>query len=293
MGKPDSLGRATFHHIASHEAVRPTNRELRWLAHIERHGPQASTTLIDLTSDTHRCRDTALRALQRLRAGGVLMLPPQQRTTARAEFNPYIYDTTPKARAFLKDAGLAEDTLRPTGHWWHAYQVGCVTSAIDIAAARAGVRYIPAPAILSRSGARLPIHGNGTTIIPDQLFALDYGGSFRAFVLEVDRGTEPLTSPTMRKSLSASIAAYAAAKLADQLRTTYGLKAPVIVLWAFNSRARAEFLLQELARLPPNLRATHLVQWAAITELAITGHNRYFSEPWTRAEHPPIWLGRP
>lgn len=290
MVKLDAIGRATFHHIASHEAVRPTNRELRWLAHIERHGPQASTTLIDLTIDTHRCRDTALRAMQRLRAGGVLTLPSQQRLTARAEFNPYIYDTTPKARAFLKEAGLAEDTLRPTGHWWHAYQVGWIAGAIDVAAARAGVRYIPAPAILSRSGARLPIHGSGTTIIPDQLFALDYGGSFRAFVLEVDLGTEPLTSPTMRKSLSASIAAYAAAQQTDRLRSSYGLKAPVFVLWAMDARSRAEFVLQELCRLPPTVRAAHLVQWAASEGQSESVRDRYFSMPWARADLPSMTL---
>ena len=185
MGMLDTLGRATFEHIAAHEGVRPTNRELRWLAHIERHGPQASTTLIDLTDDTHRCRDTALRALQRLRAGGLLRLPPQQRMIARADFHPYIYDTTPKAQVFLKEAGLYAETLRPTGHWWHTYHVACVTSAIDIAATRAGVRFIPAHTILARAGSTLPIQGLGTTIIPDQLFALDYGGSFRAFVLEL------------------------------------------------------------------------------------------------------------
>ena len=292
MGKLDTLGRATFEHIAAHEGVRPTNRELRWLAHIERHGPQASTTLIDLTADTHRCRDTALRALQRLRAGGLLRLPPQQRMIARAEFHPYIYDTTPKAQVFLKEAGLYAETLRPTGHWWHAFGVASVTSAIDIAATQAGVRFIPAHTILARAGSKLPIQGHMTTIIPDQLFALDYSGSFRAFVLEVDRGTEPLTSQRQRKSLSASIAAYAEAQTADRLRSAYGLKAPVIVLWVFNAKARAEFALEQLAGLPAGIRAAHLVRFDPPHPPGQVANDCYFHQPWTRANSPPVFLDR-
>jgi Replication-relaxation len=215
MGKLDSLGRATFHHIASQDGVCPTNREVRWLKHIERHGPQSSVYLHELTKDTHRSQDQALRDLQKLRAGGFLFLPPQQRATERAEFNPYIYDLTPTAKRWLSDLGLAEPTVRPTGHWWHAYLVSCVTSSIDIAAARDGVRYIPAHEILARKGATLGIPVNGKLLIPDQLFALDYGGSYRAFVLEVDRGTEPCHTPTVRKSLSSMLGQYDSAMGSD------------------------------------------------------------------------------
>ena len=121
----------------------------------------------------------------------------------------------------------------------------------------------------------------------------DYGGSFRAFVLEVDRGTEPLTSPNMRKSVSASIAAYAAAQQTDRLRTTYGLKAPVIVLWVFNAKARAEFALEQISRLPPSAKAAHLVQWEAHDLPVGVCRNDYFSQPWSRADIAPISLGTP
>ncbi|MEH6727777.1 MAG: replication-relaxation family protein, partial [Hyphomicrobiales bacterium] len=144
----DKIGRATFHHIAPQARLYPTNREVRWLKHIERHGPQSSTYLYELTRDTHRCKDTALRQMQKLRAGGYLRLPNQQRATAHASFNPYIYDLTPKATAHLFDLGVSELTVRPTGHWWHGYMTSCVTSSIDITAARDGVQYIPAHEIL-------------------------------------------------------------------------------------------------------------------------------------------------
>ena len=243
----DRLGRATFHHIAPRDNVRPTPREIRWLNHIERHGPQSSTYLYELTRDTHSCRDTALRQLQKLRAGGYLMLPRQQRATEHASFNPYIYDLTQQAKDHLFDLGIAEPTVRPTGHWWHGYMTSCVTSSIDITAARQGVRYIPAHEILAINNAPLAIPIGNQRLIPDQLFALDYGGSYRVFALEVDRGTEPKTSPAKRKSWARSIDMYRQVIDGGLYRQHYGLRANLLVLWVFNSRANEERIL-EMAR---------------------------------------------
>ncbi len=290
MGKLDAIGRGTFHHIAPQDAVRPTNRGLRWLKHIERHGPQSSAFLHELTRDTHRCKDTALRQMQHLRSGGFLFLPPQQRATERAEFNPYIYDLAPTAKRWFVDRGLAEPAVRPTGHWWHAFQVACVTSSIDIASARDGVRYIPAHEILARNGAGLRIAINGTTLIPDQLFALDYGGSYRAFVLEVDRGTEPMASAASRKSIAASIDSYLVVQAADKLRLTYGLRTAVIILLVYSAGARAEFALQCLLKAPASLRAAHLVMVATdrLPERGVP--DGYFRSPWQRPGLQPVTL---
>jgi hypothetical protein len=242
----DTLGRSTFHHIAPQRGVRVTNREIRWLKHIERHGPQSSVSLYELTRDTHRCKDTALRQMQKLKAGGYLSLPPQQRATERAEFNPYIYDLTRQARDHLVDLGLDEPTVRPTGHWWHGYAVAQVTGAIDIAAAREGVRYIPAHEILAIKGTELAIPVGRTKLIPDQLFALDYGGRFRAFALEVDRGTEPKTSSTKRKSWKRSIEQYRHVFDHQLYKRHYGLKANLLVLWVFTSKAKEVRFLELL-----------------------------------------------
>ena len=208
MPRTDSLGRATFHHIAARRDVRPTKRALRWFTHIARHGPQSSRLLHALTADTHRCRDTTLRDLQALRAGQYLCLPPQQRQTEKADFNPYIYDLTGRAHTHLADLGLAEATVRPAGHWWHGYMTSCVTSAIDIAAHRQAIRTIPAHKILAIRNATLAIPVDRQRLIPDQIFALDYGGRFRAFALELDRGTEPKTSKAQRKSWAGAIELY-------------------------------------------------------------------------------------
>lgn len=283
----DSLGRATFHHIAPRSRVRPTDREHRWLKHIERHGPQNSQYLFELTRDTHRCRDTALRQMQKLRAGGFLHLPKQQRATERAEFNPYIYDLTKQAKGYLTDLGIAKPTLRPTGHWWHGYDVSRVTSSIDIAAARDGVRYIPAHDILAIKGASLAIPYGKFRTIPDQLFALDYGGSFRAFALEVDRGTEPKFSPANRKNWARSIEQYRQIVEGRLHRKHYGLKANLLVLFVFTSRSREARFLELVQKHSDQFAMSILTSTICLTEdqgaVSVVLSNLY-GEPWNRAD---------
>ncbi|WP_244520850.1 replication-relaxation family protein [Aliiruegeria lutimaris] len=289
----DSLGRATFHHIAPRAGVRPTEREIRWLKHIERHGPQSSLFLYELTRDTHRCCDTALRDLQKLRAGGFLRLPSQQRQVAKAEFNPYIYDLTRLAKDHLGDLGLDEPAVRPSGHWWHGYAVSSVTSAIDIAAARAGVRYIPAHEILAIRGADLAIPLGRTTLIPDQLFALDYGGRYRAFALEVDRGTEPLRSTAARKSLQKSIEQYR--RLIEQgiYKQHYGLKANLIVLWVFESERRHRQFLEMLRGVPATVSQAMLSRALGGSGRDVRGAGALidlYASPWERANRGAVCL---
>lgn len=263
MKQTDAPGRATFHHIAPVADVRPTDREIRWLKHIERHGPQSSRYLYDLTRDTHRCKDTALRAVQKMRAAGYLSLPPQQRATERAECKPYIYDLAPRGLDYLDELGIREATLRPTGHWWHGYLTSCFTSSIDIAAARQGVQYIPGRVIPAKKNAALAIPTSSGKLIPDQLFALDYGGRFRAFALEVDRETEPKTSATARKSYARSIARYAEVIEQGLYREHYGLKANLLLLWAFSNQHNQIRFLELCSGLPKPLKASILTTQAS------------------------------
>ena len=115
----------------------PTDRELRWLAHIDRHGPQSSTFLIELTKDTHRCRDTSLRNLKSLRDAQYLRYPKQQDQIAKADFNPHVYDLTAKGFEYLSYHRPVERHTRPTGHWWHSFWVSSISSAIEINATSA------------------------------------------------------------------------------------------------------------------------------------------------------------
>jgi len=279
----DSLGRATFHHIDPQTGIRPTARELRWLKHIERHGPQSSQYLYELTRDTHRCKDTSLRQMQKLRAGGYLRLPRQQRATERAEFNPYIYDLTKKARDCLHDLGIAEPTMRPTGHWWHGYMTSCVTSSIDISAARDGARYIPAHEILAIKDAPLAIPVGRSKLIPDQLFALDYGGSFRVFALEVDRGTEPKTSPEKRKSWARSIEQYRLVLEQQRYKSHYGVKANLLVLWVFTSRSNEERFLEMVREYGGKADQSFLTNTIPASAGTPAIWAQLYNQPWNRA----------
>lgn len=290
----DSLGRSTFHHITPQGGVRPTAREIRWFKHIERHGPQSSQYLFELTRGTHRCKDTALRQMRKLRGGGYFTLPRQQRATERAEFNPYIYDLTQRAKEHLFDLGLAEPTVRPTGHWWHGYATSCVTGSIDIAAARAGVRYIPAHDILAIKDTSLAIPIGRQQLIPDQLFALDYGGSFRAFALEVDRGTEPKTSASSRKSWASSIDLYRQLIEKDLYRRHYGLKANLLVLWVFSQPSCQARFLQMVADRAGISAASILTQIMSGSQTACSdcpAHDILRSGAWERTQGDAVLIG--
>ena len=128
--------------------LRPTERELRWFAHIDRHGPQSSELLIELTRDSHRCKDTGLRRLQALREAGYLRERKQQDDIAKANFNPHVYDLTAKGFEHLSFHQRLERQARPTGHWRHGFWVSSVTSAIEIYARQQGLEYVSAARIL-------------------------------------------------------------------------------------------------------------------------------------------------
>lgn len=218
--------------------VQPTTRGLRWFAHIDRHGPQSSEFLYESTRDTHRCRDTSLRRLQVLREAGYLRLPPQQRQIAKADFNPYVYDLTKLGWEVLAGHKDLEKHCRPTGHWWHGYWVSAVSGAIEISAVRAGHTYIPAAQILAIKGVEMGIPVSGTKLIPDQLFAIKYPDGYRAFALEVDRGTEPVRSGAARKSLQHSVAQYQLLLREKHYQSHFGLKSKLCVLWVFQNKQR-------------------------------------------------------
>ncbi|PHP65441.1 hypothetical protein CSC94_18960 [Zhengella mangrovi] len=294
MRTHDALGRATFHHIDYRPGTRPTEREIRWLRFIQRHGPQSSIYLHELTRDTHRDRDTSLRQMQKLRAGGFLMCPRQQRATENASFNPYIYELTSKARDWLEELGLAENTVRPTGHWVHQYMVSCITSSIDIALQRQGMGYIPAHKILERARTTISIDLGRKTLTPDALFGMDYGGLYRFYCLEADRGTEPKDSKAARKSYRSTIEDYSTL-IGDKLyKKDYGLTAGMLLLYVFSSKANERRFLE-------TVQATLGTRSAYILTQTIPGFHGFFrppqllsalmEKPWSRAGHEPFEIG--
>ncbi|WP_299736897.1 replication-relaxation family protein [uncultured Roseobacter sp.] len=225
---------------------RPTDRELRWLSHIDRHGPQSSAFLFELTRDTHRCKDTALRDMKSLREAEYFRYPKQQDQIAKANFNPHVYDLTAKGFEYLSYHRPLERCTRPTGHWWHSLWVSSVSSAIEISGTKAGLGYVPATRILGIKDAPMAIPLRRGKLIPDQLFAIKYAEGYRAFALEVDRGTEPVRSQAARKSLQRSVVQYREVLDGRLHQRHYGLKSNLIVFWVFMSQAREQQFLDLL-----------------------------------------------
>ncbi|MEM1150427.1 MAG: replication-relaxation family protein [Pseudomonadota bacterium] len=261
--------RASFTTISAREGVTPLTRDIRWFQHLERHGPLSSKQLIAWTADTHRCRDTALRRLQALRAARYLILPPQQRATERAEFKPYIYDLGVLAQRYLRDTRSAQPVIRPGGPWWHIHETASFTARIDLACRERGYRFIPGHEILARSGATLAIPIDRQKLIPDQLFAIDYGGRFRAFMLEIDRGTQPIVSPQSRKSWTSALELYERVFKGGYANQHYGLKAPIIVLWQLSTEARLRAFEGMLGRNGLDRSGRY---WAGVGGSAEEGH---------------------
>jgi len=216
----------------------PSARELRWLAYIDRHGPQSSELLHACTTDTHRCKDTSLRCLKDLRDANYLREPKQQAYIAKSNFNPKVYDLTAKGFEYLSYHQALERHARPTGHWWHGFWISAVTSAIENHARGAGLEYISATRILKINDVRSAIPLASGKVIPDQFFAIRYPDGYRAFALEVDCGTEPVRSTAARKSLRRGAKQYAEVLQGRLHQRHYGLKCKLTVLWVFQSQSR-------------------------------------------------------
>ncbi|MGJ5617623.1 replication-relaxation family protein [Sulfitobacter sp. MF3-043] len=112
------------------------------------------------------------------------------------------------------------------------------SSAIEIGATRAGLEYIPASRILNIRDVPLGMPLDKGTVIPDQLFAIKYEDGYRAYALEVDRGTEPVRSRAARKSLQRSVQQYREVLDHKLHHRHYRLKCNLMVFWVFGSKAR-------------------------------------------------------
>lgn len=271
--------------------LRPTARDLIWLSHIQLHGPQSSRYLFALTKRSHKCLDTSLRRLQQLRLAGLLSLPTQQRQTINANFHPHVYDITTNGRELLFDHGILEDTVRPSGHWWHGYLTSCITSSIEIAAHACGIGFIPAHRTLAKKDSSLAIPLGNSKLIPDQLFALKYKSGFRAFALEVDRGTEPRLSSARRKSYAQSLAMYEKLISTEAYRKHYGLNANLLVLWVFNRRTNEAQFLEFVRKYAPTSTKSILTKTIDEEALLREPDRTLLDQPWNRASGEVVQIG--
>lgn len=200
--------------LSTGKRVTPQERDLLWFEKIHQHGPLSSSFLhafsTDLRRNEKRARDrlTDLFNEDRTPHGGAYLTRPfQQFRTFDARYQDLVYDLAPAAELALKEAGKWSDSASAaTGPWMHRYMVAAITASIELATqSDPSLTFIPQHAILERACTVLrypvpfdnPITGKEETrdLIPDAVFGLEYDGpdgkSFRFFIVEADRATEP------------------------------------------------------------------------------------------------------
>ena len=310
LSKTDSLGRRSrLRPSSTGKRVRLTERDWVWLKALHRHGPLASSYLLEFAKSVGTNEKRAKERLTDLfheastqHGGSYLKRPAQQFQTIDARYNQLVYDLAPAGVKALKKRGAWSDVSGPSGGpWWHSFMASSVTASIELASRRRNdLTFIPQTAILERAQTKLsapvtyldPASQRSVTksLIPDALFGLEYhtskGRRYRFFAVEADRATEPIkTGNPNRKSFMRTLAQYEAFIAGGKYREHLKLTAPLLVLFVTTSEARIRSLVKLTRKLSPHVAPALLSQnWQAFSSPpSIPSLNcALLFEPWVR-----------
>lgn len=228
-------------------------RDLAYFAALERHGPLSAPMLFELTKHLaanergHKDRLTALYHETKTQHGGpYLERPEQQFHSTNAFCQPMIYELTKTATQALRDAGIPRQSLAPpSGPYLHRFLTARITAHAELEAIKAGHRFISSgeiarhprfPEETLRAPNPLAVRVDGGVVIPDALYGVDFGGKFRFFAVEADRGTETITGYGKRGShLHGKIERYVSLMKAKKFRTAWGV--PILTVRIVTERA--------------------------------------------------------
>lgn len=254
LGRRDRFKRLPLR-LQTAAPLSPTAGDIAMMEAIHRHGPLSSIYLPEFRRPLHESRQGAVRRLNLLfnetntvDGGAYLTRPPQQARTENAFRKHLVYDLTPAAIKCMQRLGRwSANAPANRNPWTHSFMVSSVTASIEIMCRRKGYTFIPGHEILDRQGVTLrqkvAFRWEGerkvADLIPDALFAIDYGGKFRAFLVEADRGSEPIATQTSsRKSMLRNLLQYRSF-VGDQLyKEAYGLNTRAVVLNVFTNPSR-------------------------------------------------------
>jgi len=228
----------------------PNRRQHRWLGKLNLHGSLSSNYLFEYDRlEGLKNYGLAKKKLNELWRAGYVKRPEQQLTNYTLRNSHYVYALTKKGRTFLAATGHSVESLPPSGPWVHQFMISTITATMEILCRREGYRFVPAHEILK--GRQLACDVPFTwkkrsytkALIPDSIFAIDYGKSFIFYVVEADRNTEgnDLETPH-RKCVRRSVRQYA--RFNEMYRDHYGLKAPMVVLNITTSEPHIDNCLQ-------------------------------------------------
>jgi hypothetical protein len=240
--------------VPTGKRLSPQERDLLWFQKIHEHGPLSSTYLHAFSKQLRRNEKRARDRLTDLynedrtpHSGAYLNRPWQQFQTFDARYQDLVYDLTPAAETALKNVGLWSDyAASGAGPWVHRYMVSCITASIELATLNdPNLTYLPQSVVMQRAGVslRFPVPFEKPTtkkvetkdLIPDAIFGLEYRqgseSSYRFFIVEADRATEPSRSTRFnRKSHLRTILQYRAYVGGGLYKQHLGLTAGVLVL---------------------------------------------------------------
>ncbi len=270
--------------LSTAKRVTPQPRDLLWFQKLHEHGPLSSTFLHEfskhLAKSEKRSRDRLTDLFNETdtpHRGSYLTRPWQQFQTFDARYQDLVYDLNRPGELALKQQGLWHETGNgPSGPWQHRYMVAAITASIELATlSDPNLTYIPQHAILGRAetALRYPVPFKNpktgkvlqSDLIPDAVFGLEYRhngkSSFRFFVVEADRATEPSrASKFNRKSHLRNFLQYreyvGRGLYKDHLKLTAGL----LVLNVTTSEATMANMLKLAAEVSPGGNSYQLFQ---------------------------------
>lgn len=264
----DSLGRRPRNRPSSSgKKITPQPRDLLWFRKLQQHGPLSASFLHGFSVSVCRNRKRALDRMTDLfnedltpDCGTYLSRPYQQFDTYDARYKELVYDLRPPAIQALARTGASTGACTDSsGPWRHSFMVSCITASIELGTLnRRDVNFIPGHVILERSdtslrfpttiqeGASKP--GREVDLIPDALFGLEYVNgaqrSYRFFLVEADRGTEPTRSSRFnRKSHLRNFMQYREYIGQKLYKSHLGLKAGLMVLNVTKDQATLQRML--------------------------------------------------
>ena len=239
-----------------------TERDLLIFSALERHGVLPATYLYEFGKSAagnlkgHQQRMTDLYHEDNTAYGGkYLNRPHQQWASPHARYQPISYDLSAHGVKALRDNGIPSQSLvQPSGAFMHRAMTACITASIDLACQSANLRFIAQGEILRRANLGitknpLAIPTRPGTIIPDQLFGIDYGGAYRFFAMEADRSTESLASQKHQaRSFETKLLAYADILEQETFKSAWGIPLLYIVIVTTSER-HMEYMLRMVERI--------------------------------------------
>ena len=165
----------------------------------------------------------------------------------------------------------------PSGPYLHRFMTAAITATTELEATAARFRFIPSGEIVrhkkcpesTRNAANpIAIRIGSATIIPDALYGIDYGGKYKFWALEADRGTEPIRGRgRLGSNLEAKIRGYVCVLDNDAHRLAWGIPVLVVRIVTGNTIRAANIEAALKAIVPPHLLSRFHVEALSHWEL--------------------------